>query len=82
VKRFKRIIYVISSNRLVAAFLGNRVVVRGSISTAMVLSLALFGVTSFLWMVGPQPRSHDWVWIGKGHFSDSHISTDLGRALP
>jgi hypothetical protein len=83
VKRFKRFIYVICSNRVVAAFLGNRAVVRGSFSAAMLLSLVLFGVTSFLWMVGPQPGSHDWLWISsKGQFSDSHISTDHGRALP
>jgi hypothetical protein len=37
VKRFKRLIYVISSNRVVAAFLGNRAVVRGSFSAAMLL---------------------------------------------
>ena len=82
VKRFKRTIYVICSNRLVAAFLGNRAVVRGSISTAMALSLVLFGLTGFLWMVGPQSGSHDWLSIGKGHLSDSHISTGLARALP
>jgi hypothetical protein len=52
-KRFKRTIYVICSNRLVAPFQGNRAVVRGSISASMVLSLFLFGVISFLWMVGP-----------------------------
>src|SRR3984893_18871742 len=57
VKRFKRFIYVICSNRVVAAFLGNRAVVRGSFSAARLLSLVLFGVTSFLWMVGPQPGS-------------------------
>jgi hypothetical protein len=61
VKRSKRIIYVIRSNRLVAAFLGNRTVVRGSISASLVLSLVLFGVISFLWMVGPQGSSHDWL---------------------
>ncbi|HXO95314.1 MAG TPA: hypothetical protein VN857_01915, partial [Chthoniobacterales bacterium] len=82
VKRFKRIIYVHCSNRLVAAFLGNRTVVRGSISAAMALSLVLFGLTGFWWMVGPQPGSHDWLSIGKGHPSDSHISTGLARALP
>ena len=81
-KRFKRIIYGIRSNRLVAAHLGNRTVIRGSISAAMVLSLVLFGMIGFSWTVGPQLGSHDWLWIGKGHFSDSHISTDLGRALP
>ena len=79
-KRFKRIIYAIRSNRLVAAHLGNRAVIRGSISAAMVLSLLLFGMIGFSWMVGPQVGSHDWLWIGKGH-SDSHISTDLGHAL-
>jgi hypothetical protein len=82
VKRFKRIIYVLCSNRLVAAFLGNRTVVRGSISAAMALSLVLFGLTGFWWMVGPQPGSHDWLSIGKGHPSDSHISAGLARALP
>jgi hypothetical protein len=83
VNRFKRFIYVICSNRVVAAFLGNRVVVRGSFSAAMLLSLVLFGVTSFLWMVGPQSGSHDWLSINrKGQFSDSHFSTHLGRALP
>jgi hypothetical protein len=81
-KRFKRIIYAIRSNRLVAAHLGNRTLVRGSISAAMVISLVLFGMIGFSWMVGSQPGSHDWLWIGKGHFSDSHLSTDLGHALP
>ena len=81
-KRFKRIIYAIRSNRLVAAHLGNRTVVRGSISAAMVLSLVLFGMIGFSCMVGYQPGSHDWLWIGKGDFSDSHLSTDLGHALP
>ena len=81
-KRFKRIIYAIRSNRSVAAFLGNRAMVRGSISASMVLSLVLFGVIGFLWMVGPQPGSDDWLCIGKGHFYDSHISTHLGNALP
>ena len=82
-KRFKRVIYMICSNRVVAAFLGNRAVVRGSFSAAMLLSLVVFGVTSFLWMVGPQPSSDDWLWISsKGQFSDSRTSTDIGRALP
>jgi len=48
----------------------------------MALSLVLFGLTGFLWMVGPQSGSHDWLSIGKGHLSDSHISTGLARALP
>jgi hypothetical protein len=82
VKRFKQIIYVLCSNRLVATFLANRAVVRGSISTAMALSLVLFGLTGFLWMVGPQPGPHDWLSIGKGHPSDSQISTGLARAQP
>jgi hypothetical protein len=81
-RRFKRIVYVIRSNRLITAFLGNRLVVRGSISAAMVLSLVLLGMIGFSWMVGPQPGSHDRLWIGKGHFSDSHISSDLGHAVP
>jgi hypothetical protein len=81
-KRFKRIIYAIRSNRLVAANLGNRTVVRGSISAAMVLSLVLFAMIGFSCMVGSQPGSHDWLWIGKGHFSDSRLSTGLGHALP
>jgi hypothetical protein len=82
-KRFKRFIYVICSNRVVAGFLSNRAVVRASFSAAMLLSFVLFGVTSFLWMVGPQPGSHEWQRISsKGQFSDSHISADLGRALP
>jgi hypothetical protein len=82
-KRFKRFIYVICSNRVVAGFLGNRAVIRASFSAAMLLSFVLFGVTSFLCMVGPQPRSHEWLRVSsKGQFSDSHISADLGRALP
>jgi hypothetical protein len=48
----------------------------------MALSLVLFGLTGFLWMVGPQPGSHDWLSIGKDHPSDSHISTGLARAEP
>jgi hypothetical protein len=78
-KRIKRTIYVICSNRLVAASLGNRAVVRGGISAAMALSLVLFGVTGFLWMVGPRPGSHDWLWIGKGQLS---VSAGLAHALP
>jgi hypothetical protein len=70
---------VIRLNRFVAAFLRNRVVVRGSISAAMVLSLILFAMICFLWMVGTQPDSQGWIWIVKGHFSDGHIST--GHAL-
>ena len=81
-KRFKRIIYAIRSNRLVAANLGNRTVVRGSIAAAMVLSLVLFAMIGFSCMVGSQPGSHDWLWIGKGHFSDSRLSTGLGHTLP
>lgn len=81
-KRFKRIIYAIRSNRLVAANLGNRTVVRGSISAAMALSLVLFAMIGFSCMVGSQPGSHDWLWIGKGHFSDSRLSIGLGHALP
>ena len=77
----KRIVYVIRSNRLVAAFLHNRAVVRGSISAAIVLGLVLFGVISFLWMVGPEVVSQDWLGIGKGHFSDSHISSDRQHAV-
>jgi len=80
--RFKRIIYAIRSNRLVATHLGNRTVVRGSISAAMVLSLVLFAMIGFSCMVGSQPGSHDWLWVGKGHFSDSRLSTGLGHALP
>jgi hypothetical protein len=38
---------VILSNRLVAAFLPNRAVVRGSVSAAIILSLVLVGMTSF-----------------------------------
>jgi hypothetical protein len=48
----------------------------------MVLSLVLFAMIGFSSMVGSQPGSHDWLWIGKGQFSDSHLSTDLGHALP
>jgi ABC-type transporter Mla maintaining outer membrane lipid asymmetry permease subunit MlaE len=73
---------VIRPNRLVAAFLRNRAVVRGSISAAIVLSLVLFEVISFVWMVGPEVVSHDWLGIGKGHFSDSHISADGSHAGP
>ena len=53
-----------------------------TLTTAIVVSLVLFGVTSFLWMVGPEPVSNDWLWIGKGHFSDSHICTDISHAWP
>jgi len=67
---------------LVATHLGNRTVVRGSISAAMVLSLVLFAMIGFSRMVGSQPGSHDWLWVGKGHFSDSRLSTGLGHALP
>jgi hypothetical protein len=45
-------------------------------------SAFIFGVIGFLWMIGPQPGSHDWLWIDKGHLSDSHISTGLAHALP
>src|ERR1700730_16964351 len=77
VKRFKRFIYVISSNRAVAGFLGNRAVVRGSFAAAMLLTVVVCGVTSFVWMVGPQPGSHAWLSISsRGQFSDSHISTN------
>jgi hypothetical protein len=71
---------VIRLNRLIAAFLRNRAVIRGSISAAIVLGLILFGVISFLWMVGPEIVSHDWLRIGKGSFSDSQISTDRSNA--
>jgi hypothetical protein len=67
---------VIRLDRLVAAFLRNRAVVRGSISAVVVLSLILFAMISFLLMVGPEVVSHDWLAIGKGSFSDSHISAD------
>jgi hypothetical protein len=73
---------VIRSDRLVAAFLRNRAVVRGSISAAIVLGLILFGVISFLWMLGPEVVSHDWLRIGTGTFSDSHISDDGTHAGP
>jgi hypothetical protein len=82
VEWFKRIIYVIHPNRLVAVFLRNRAVVRGSISAAIIPSLVLFGVISFLWMVGPEIVSHDWLGIGKDTFSDSQISTDRSDAGP
>jgi hypothetical protein len=82
VEWFKRIIYVIHSNRLIAVFIRNRAVVRGTISAAIVLSLFLFGVISFLWMIGPQSVSCDWLRIGKGSFSDSHLSADRSRAGP
>jgi hypothetical protein len=59
---------------LLSALFGNRAVVRGSISAAMVLTLVLFGTISFSWMVGVQPGSHSWLWIGKGPVSDSQIS--------
>lgn len=61
---------MIRLNRLVAALLHNPAVVRGSISAAIALSLILFGVISFLWMVGPEVVSHDWFAIGKGPFSE------------
>ena len=32
--------------------------------SAIVLGLILFGVISFLWMVGPEIVSHDWLRIG------------------
>ncbi|MGA8476433.1 MAG: hypothetical protein WB696_00585 [Chthoniobacterales bacterium] len=73
---------MIRPNRLVAAFLRNRAVVRGSISAAIVLSLVLFGVISFLWIVGPEVVSHDWLRIGKGSFSDNHVSIDGSHAGP
>jgi hypothetical protein len=64
---------VIRLNQLVAAFLRNRAVVRGSISAAIVLCFLLFGVISFLWMVGPEVVSHYWLGIGKGTFSESNV---------
>jgi len=67
---------VIRLNRLVAVFLCNCAVVRGSISAAIILSLVLFVVISFLWMIGPEVVWHDWLGIGTGHFSASHISAD------
>jgi len=79
VKRFQQNVSVIRSHRLIRAFLGNRGVVRGSISAAMVLSLILCAVMCFLWMVDPEPASHDWLSIGKGHFSDSHVSANSGH---
>ena len=45
----------------------------------MALSLVLFGVTGFLWMVGPRPGSHDWLWIGKGQLS---VSAGLAHPQP
>jgi hypothetical protein len=71
---------VIRLNRLVAAFLRNRAVVRGSISAAIVLSLILFALISFLFMVGPEVVSHDWLTIGEGTISDSHISNNRSHA--
>jgi predicted PurR-regulated permease PerM len=71
---------VIRLNRLVAAFLRNRAVVRGSISAAIVLSLILFALISFLFMVGPEVVSHDWLKIGEGTISDSHISANRSHA--
>jgi hypothetical protein len=71
---------VIRLNRLVAVFLCNRAVVRGSISAVVVISLILFAVISFVWMVGPDVVSHDWLRIGKGSFFDSHISADCSNA--
>jgi hypothetical protein len=59
---------------LLSALFGNRTVVRGSISAAMVLTLMLFGMLGFSSMVGLQAGSHNWLWIGKGQLSDSHIS--------
>jgi hypothetical protein len=38
-----------------------------TLATPIVVSLVLFGVPSFLWMVGPQPVSNDWLWIGQSH---------------
>jgi hypothetical protein len=67
---------VIHPNRLIAAILCNRAVVRGSISAVIVLSRILLGVIKFLWMVGTEVVSHDWFAIGKGPFSDSQVSTD------
>jgi hypothetical protein len=37
-------------------------------------------MVSFLWMVGSEVVSHDWLGIGKGSFSDSHISADGSHA--
>jgi hypothetical protein len=70
----KRIVYAIRSNRLASALLGDPAVIRGSISTAIALSLVLFGMIGFLSMLGPPPGSHNWLWIGQSDFSDSHIS--------
>ena len=47
----------------------------------MLRLLGLFGVISFLWMVGPQVVFQDWLGIGKGHFSDNHISSDRQHAV-
>jgi hypothetical protein len=66
--------------RLSASFLRNRSVVRGGLSAAIVLSLILFGVLSFIWMVGLQPGQHDARRIGKGSLSDSRISAYANRA--
>jgi hypothetical protein len=73
-KWFRRIAYAIRSNRLLSAVFGNRAVVRGSISAAMLLTLILFGMIGFSGMVGLETGSHHWLSISEGHFSDSQIS--------
>jgi hypothetical protein len=59
---------------LLSAVFGNRAVVRGSISAAMLLTLILFGMIGFSGMVGLEAGSHNWLSISEGHFSDSQIS--------
>jgi hypothetical protein len=66
--------------RLSVTFLRDRSVVRGGLSAAIVLSLILMGVISFLWMVGLRPAPHDVVRIGKGSLSDNRISAQANHA--
>jgi hypothetical protein len=66
--------------RLSATFLRDRSVVRGGLSAVIVLSLILFGVISFVWMVGLQPAPHDVLRIEKGNLSDNRISAQADHA--
>jgi hypothetical protein len=61
-------------DRLTDSFLRSRPVVRAGFSIAIVLGLILFGVISFMWMVGFQPVSHDGLHVGKGNLSYNHAS--------
>ena len=80
--RVKHTICMPRFDRLADSLLGSRSVVRGGFSIAIVLALILFGVISFLWMVGFQPVSHDALRVGKGNLSYNHTSahrTNGGR---